>query len=797
MSEFPAPEIRDQEFADPSALAARVAAQGLHLGAAELALARERLGRAPRWAELVCLDVLWSEHCSYRSTRHLLARLPSVAPQVLVGPGQDAGVVTLGEHGGRRYAAVLAHESHNHPSQVVPYEGAATGVGGIVRDVACMGARVTGVLDALRFGTGERRGGAPVRDVVREVVRGVAEYGNALGVPNLGGDVYFDPGFDGNCLVNVVAVGIVAADEVVPSAAPSGEDSALLLVGKPTDDSGFGGASFASTVLAEEESARRGAVQLPDPFLLRALTLANEDLLALARREGWRVGCKDLGAGGIACATVELADAGGLGAEVWLEAAHRVAEPLAPWVLLCAETQERYCWAVPWEHREAACRLFEEVHRLGEIYPGAGARVIGRTRPDGLYRVSWHGEPIVECPAKVLTAGIRTPREARRRPRVERRATARSRSSTAPRDAAEAARRLLTGVALGGRAHLYEQYDSDVQGLCVTRRGESPAGVQAPVPGASWGLAVSVAGNPAYGAADAYLGAAHAVCEAARRVVSVGATPWALTDCMNFGSALSAEVMGDFEAAIDGLADAARALGTEDLEVALPFVSGNVSLYNQDEKGYAIPPSPIVACLGRVPDLSRVVTPGLKAKGSVLIYAGPPRGDLAGSAWARLFEGEAAGAPALDLAQEAARQRALRGWIESGWVLSCQSLAAGGVGRALFTMCLASPERLGATVEWPPFLLSGGDRLAAWWSEEPGFLFEVEPGWTPRLLREATAAGVAVAPLGQVREGGQLVDRQPGLEGWHIDVAELAEGHRSALAAAWRLTESALVEVGT
>jgi phosphoribosylformylglycinamidine synthase len=349
---WPEPSIEEDEFQHPQRLAERLAEFGLHLSGEELALAVERFGRPPNWPELVCLNVLWSEHCSYRSTRHLLRRLPTSASQVLVGPGQDAGVVTLGEHDGVAYGAVIAHESHNHPSQVVPYEGAATGVGGIVRDVACMGARVVGVLDALRFGTGARRGGAVTRDIIREVVHGVAGYANALGVPNLGGDVYFDSGFDANCLVNVVAVGVVPVDGIIPSAAPAAQESALILAGKPTDDSGFGGAAFASTVLGEEESDRRGAVQLPDPFLLRALTVANEDLLARARAQGWSVGCKDLGAGGLACATVELAAAADLGAEIWLERIHRTGETVPPWVLLCAETQERYCWAVPWDVRE-------------------------------------------------------------------------------------------------------------------------------------------------------------------------------------------------------------------------------------------------------------------------------------------------------------------------------------------------------------------------------------------------------------------------------------------------------------
>ena len=789
MRHAPGPALTEADFADPAALAARLARSGLHLDEFELRLARERLGRVPRWAELVCLDILWSEHCSYKSTRPLLKRLPTQAPQVLLGPGEDAGIVTLGEHAGRFYAAVIAHESHNHPSQVVPYEGAATGIGGIVRDVACMGARVVGVLDPLRFGTGERKGGARAREIASEVVRGVGDYGNALGVPNLGGDVHFDPGFDGNCLVNVVAVGVVETDRIVRSRAPGAGDWAFVLAGKPTDATGFGGASFASTVLSDEESERRGAVQVADPFLLRVLTVANEALLERAREALWPIGGKDLGAGGIACATVELAAAGGLGVDLWLDRAHRVAEELPPWVLLCSETQERYCWIVPWDAREAACAVFNEAYGLGDLYPGAGASVIGRSRPDGVYRVSWGDEVLVECQATLLTDDIRRPRAAVRRPP---RAAAPPVADAQVPGVLEAARTLLGHPALASRAYLYERYDPDVQGATVVRRGDGDAGVIAPVPGARWGLAVGVGGNPWYGLADPYLGAAHAVCEAARNVVAVGGLPWCLTDCLNFGSALDPAVMGDVEAAIDGLADAARAIGTEGHEAPLPFVSGNVSLYNEDEDGHAVPPSPIVACLGRVDDLSRVLTPGLKRARHVLVYVGPPRGDLAGSHFARLLLGaeRGAGAPPLDLVPEAARLRAVRRWIAGGLVHAAHDVGEGGLFVALVEMAFAAGAPLGATVEWPAFLRAGAEEAFVWWSEEPGFLLEAHPGSVPQMLAEGVPAGVGVVPVGQVTAEPFLVARVPGRELWRAGVEELREVWQRGLAEAWALSDA-------
>jgi len=779
--------LDDADFADPEALSARLAQSGLHLDAYEIELARERFGRPLRWAELVCLDILWSEHCSYKSTKPLLARLPTEAPQVLIGPGEDAGAVTLGEHEGKRYAAVIGHESHNHPSQVVPYEGAATGVGGIVRDVACMGARVVGTLDGLRFGTGERRGGARAREIVREVVNGIADYGNALGVPNLGGDVCFDPGFDANCLVNVVAVGVAEAELLVRSRVPGPGDWAFVLAGKPTDASGFGGASFASTVLADEESERRGAVQLADPFLLRVLTVANEALLALARAEGWPIACKDLGAGGIACATVELAAAGGLGADIQLERAHRAVEPIPPWILLCSETQERYCWIVPWERRQAACDVFNQAYGLGELYPGAGASVIGRSRADGTYRVTWNEETLVECPASLLTEGIRRPRPAVRRARAGNGHRPRApRSTSMP----ERLLSLLAHPALASRAYLFERYDPDVQGSTIVRRGDADAAVVAPVAGAPWGFAIGLGGNPWYGLADARAAAAHAVCEAARNVVAVGASPWCLTDCLNFGSALDPRVMGDFEAAIDGLSEAARALGTEGFDAPLPFVSGNVSLYNQDEQGNAIPPSPIVACLGRVPDLARVTTPGLKRAKHVLVYLGPPRGDLAGSHFLRLSGGEAGGVPPLDLAAERRRQRAVRKWIAEGWVEAAHDVGEGGLALAALEMAFASADGLGLVVEWPGFAADPEDETSAWGSEEPGFLLEVPPARVPLLLREGVALEVGAIPVGQVTTEPVLRARRPGHESWSLPIVDARRAWSGGLAPAWRLEES-------
>ena len=800
-----------------AALAQRLAPLGIRLLPDELGLLVERLGRLPRWAELVIMNTMWSEHCSYKSTRHLLKDLPTEAPQVVLGPGEDAGAVWLGDHDGRRWLAVLAHESHNHPSQIVPYEGAATGVGGIVRDVYCMGAEVVGVLDALRMGTGRVGGGLRAREILMGVVDGIADYGNALGVPNLGGDLEFHDGYDANVLVNVVAVGIVDSEGLVHSRVPGPGDFAFVLVGKPTDASGFGGAAFSSGVLGGAAD-QRGAVQLPDPFLKRVLAVANRAVLDLARARGLAIGFKDLGAGGIACVTSELADHGGVGAELRLDGAHRVPEPLPPEVLLCAETQERFCFVVPWEVREEVVAIFNQRFRLGDIYPGAGASVIGRTRADGLYRVTWQDEVLVECPASFVTSGVRCERPMVRPEAADRAAPDRARAPAldlAPGGLAVEITDAIASPALCSRAPLYRRYDPEVQGHTAVRAGEADAGVIVPVPGARFGLAMSVDGNPRLGRLDPGFGAESAVWESARNVVAVGGYPWALTDCLNYGRPEDPVVMGQLVAGIEGLARAARAVGTlpeptrgEPLASwlgrvrgelpALPFVSGNVSLYNEDERGGAIPPSPIVACMGRLPDVSRGATPGLEAAGSTLLLLGAPRrGRIGGSLFAER-RGRAAD-PALALpdapvAAERVELAAVLWLMRENFVLACHDVSGGGVAQTLLEMSFASGAGLGFDVARPRGV-SGATPDLAWFSEEPGFVLEVAASAANAARAILDEAGVATQELGTVTTGGALLWRARVEDDSPVtlDRAALLARWSTALEAAFEVREEALL----
>ncbi len=766
-----------EEAREPAAVSRRLAGRGVTLEPDEVTLLVELLGRPPRWAEAVLFGILWSEHCSYKSTRHLLKRLPTEAPQVLIGPGEDAGAVALPAPC-QDLALILAHESHNHPSQLLPVEGAATGVGGIVRDVGCMGAEVVGVLDGLRFGH-PIQGGVPARDVMRGVVQGIASYGNALGVPNLGGDVYFDAAFDDNCLVNVMALGIAPKDGLLRSRVPEGPGPwAFVLVGKPTDETGFGGAAFASGELGEGD--QRGAVQLPDPFLKRVLHVANAEMFRRIRERGIPAGFKDLGAGGVACATSELAAAGGRGATIQLDALHRVARPLPAEVLLCAETQERYCWVLPESFAAEACDVYNREFALGRVYAGAAARVIGHATPEARYRVTWNDDVVVDCPVDAISTGRRVHRPSRRRPPAAPLKTTRRHD-----DHRGALLTLLSGFNQGSREYLFRHYDSEVQGRTWLRPGEGDAAVLRADPARELGIAVALGGNPYWCGADPELGARHAVAEACRNVACVGGRPWALTDCLNFGHPEDPTVMGDVAATLEGLAVAAEALGElASRGAALPFVSGNVSLYNQTGPR-AVPASPVVMCAGVVRNVTTVVAQSLARAGDFLVLVGEPRDQLSGSAYAReLLDEQESAPPELNLEREGRLESLAVLAAEGRWVRAAHDVSDGGLAVTLAEMLLASPveQRLGVEVDLG---VLEAEAALALFSERPGIVFEVSPERAARLFQAARERGLLAWPIGTVAASQRLRVLEPGGERWECGATELREAAHRALPALW------------
>ena len=647
------------------------------------------LGRLPTDTELFAFDAQWSEHCSYKSSRQHLRKLPTDGPTVMQGPAEDAGIVHLGTWKGDAYGVVIAHESHNHPSQVVPFEGAATGIGGIVRDVLCMGAEVIGLADPLRFG---RLDDPHCRYVAQSVVDGIAGYGNAIGVPNLGGDVYIDESFDDNVLVNVVALGLVKQKDIIHSRAPRnsvGHD--IVLVGKATDRSGFGGASFSSLRLDDADAeTNKGAVQVPDPFLKNVMMRASYHVFAELRRDGIEAGFKDLGAGGFAGCSAELCASGGVGAEIELDRVPTSQPDLPPAVVAIGETQERLCWVVPPAFTPRLLAIYNEEFSLPRISRGACAAIVGKVASGGRYHATYRGAVVMDVDLDFLIGGVRYNRPYRvALPNATNGAPAFTRFA----DPAAALEALLAHRDVCSRQPIYQRYDGVVRGTTAIPLGYADAGVICPIPGAPLGVALAVAGNPRYGKLDPQLAAEHAVVEAVRNVVAVGARPLGLTDCLNFGDPTDADHLGTMIAAIDGLSFAARRLGT-------PFVSGNVSLYNQSKSGRTVAPSPIVACVGGIDDIAKIATMAFKRAGSAIYAIGACDAGLGGSVYAELLGIAGATLPRIDYRDVERTNSLVLAGYRSDLIFAAHDVSDGGTLVALAKMAFATCEnaRIGVTL---------------------------------------------------------------------------------------------------
>ncbi len=681
------------------------------------------LKRPPTLAELVLWSIQGSEHCSYKSSRKHLKKLVTDGPNVILGAKEDAGIVEVArDKTGRRYGIVMSHESHNHPSQIVPYEGAATGIGGNVRDVCCMGAEVIAVADGLRFGDITRQKTSWIQ---QGVVAGIAGYGNPIGVPNLAGDVYYDPGYNDNCLVTVVTLGVVRDDHVIHSYAPEqAENYVFILVGKPTDNSGFGGASFASTDLIEENTEQnKGAVQEPNAFLKRHLLKANYALFDIFREKNLieSVGFKDLGAGGVACATVEIADAAGYGAEIDLEKVHVGMKNLHPSVILCSETQERFMWVVPPELVDLVLTHYNQTFALPAISFGAKASVIGKIRTDGMYIVKYQGEKIVHARASDVTKGILYDR-----PYAPANHVFSEPNLPVPTDFNEILLKLLAHENIASRAPIFEMYDKQVQGRTVIEAGMADAGVMQPFNEEKYpveirqtGIALSLDQCPRYNKINPYWGAVNAVVESVRNIAAVGALPQAVTDCLCFGNPEKPEQLWELTESVRGIADACQAIGLKAFpEASLPVISGNVSLYNESRAG-AIPASPMISCLGNMPDVSRVMTKNLQQTDSLLFLIGERKDECGGSVYYDLYGELGANVPAPDLKHIRHEIHALNDAIQQGLILSAHDISDGGLAVALAEMCFN--KNIGATVTIP------GDLPVEkkLFSETGGFILEI------------------------------------------------------------------------
>ncbi|HEY7981603.1 MAG TPA: phosphoribosylformylglycinamidine synthase subunit PurL [Candidatus Eremiobacteraceae bacterium] len=739
--------------------------ESLALTPHELRQIRERIGRDPSRAEAHAFAIQWSEHCSYKSSRALLKRLPTQSRDVIVPVGEDAGILRAGEVDGVEYGVVVAHESHNHPSQVVPFEGAATGIGGILRDVLCMGAEVVASADPLRFGG--TKPGSHAAYVAASVVEGIASYGNAVGVPNIAGDVYFHDAFTDNCLVNVVALGLLRTDRILHSRVPpQGADYDLVLVGKATDGSGFGGAAFASLVLdAGEAQANKSAVQVPDPFLKNVIMRATAAVIDAVFETGVAVGFKDLGAGGIMGSSSELCGAGGFGARIDIEAIPQAVPGLPPFVVACAETQERMLWAVPRSFTPTVLSIYNERFTLPEVASGARATVIGRVTEDKRYVVHAMGEAVIDVPIDVLTQPVVVER-VRAEPATKPDGAASIDEISARRSKSIDAGKMLLDILahsdVCSRRPLIERYDTVVRGATVIPSGYADAGVIVIRRGGRAGVALSVDGNPRFGAIDARLAAAHAVVESARNVAAVGARPIGLTDCLNYGNPEDPVAFSQLADGVEGLAEAACALQLGAPGEPLPFVSGNVSLYNESSTGRAIPPSAIVACIGRVDDVGRVVTMQITSSGNSLFLLGPRQAHLGGSVVAAIAATASGPLPAIDYAEANASILAVIDGVRRGAITAAHDISDGGLLACIAEMCLGGDAAgtIGARLNAPTVWAADVDFIAAFFGEAGGFVVEVPPEKIAAFEAACTASHARPTAIGTTGGGALVVDDQ-------------------------------------
>ena len=739
----------------PEAIRAKLVELNIPLTPDEaIKIQNEMLGRAPSLAELILFSIQGSEHCSYKSSRNHLKQFTTEGPDVVLGAKEDAGVVAVAtDNNGHRWCIVMSHESHNHPSQIVPYEGAATGVGGNVRDVLCMGAEVIACTDSFRFGDIKNNKTKWIHD---GVVAGIAGYGNPLGIPNIGGDLYYHEGYNENCLVTLVTLGIVREDHIIHSYAPKNADNYdLILLGKPTDNSGFGGASFASLELEEEKKEQnKGAVQEPNAFLERHLLKSSYALFDILKEKDLinDIGFKDLGAGGVACASVELAETSGYGSEVWMDKIHIGMDGLHPSIYLCSETQERFMWVCSPELTPFILEHYNKVFDLPGVSDGAQASVVGKIRNNGQYIVHNGDVEIVNAPAAEVTEGFIYDRsyEARKNNFSEP-------NLSEPPDYNQTLLDILSHENMASREPIYEQYDKQVQGRIYTETGLADSGVMAPFNSKNYpeeirnvGIALSTDHNPRYGLIDPYWGGINAVVEAMRNVAAVGATPHALSDCLCFGNPEKPHQMWEFVEGVRGVADACHTITLKDNpDHATPIIAGNVSFYNESKNG-AIPPSPIVSCLGRIKDVNKTVPAHFQNSDSVILMVGDRKDELGGSVYYSLFNELGSNLPKPDLEEVKHQIFALTDCIDDGLVLSCHDIADGGVASAISEMTFGNS--IGCNVKIESDL--SPDKIL--FSETGGFILEILPKNINALKSVFSNYGLDVFEIGTT--GGESIN---------------------------------------
>ncbi len=694
------------------------------------------MGREPNLVELGIFSVMWSEHCSYKTTRKWLRILPTEAPWVICGPGENAGVIDIGDG----QAAIFKMESHNHPSYIEPFQGAATGVGGILRDVFTMGARPVANMNALRFGSPDH---PKTRHLVSGVVSGIGSYGNCVGVPTVGGECIFHPSYNGNILVNAMTVGVASADRIFYSAA-AGIGNTVVYVGSKTGRDGIHGATMASAEFSADSEEKRPTVQVGDPFTEKLLI---EACLELMQTDAI-VAIQDMGAAGLTSSSLEMAGKGGCGIVLHLDKVPMREAGMTPYEIMLSESQERMLMVLKPEKEELARKIFEK----WELAFAA----IGEITDTGHLVLTMHGEVVADMPVAPISVDApvydRPWSETPERP-----AFFLSDAALQDRDVMQDLLTLIGSPDVCSKRWIWEQYDHMVGCDTVARPGGDAAVVRVrdnAGEATEKALAITTDCTPRYVYADPFEGGKQAVAETWRNLTAVGATPLAITNCLNFGNPEKPEVMGQIVGALQGMREACLALD-------YPVVSGNVSLYN-DTEGKSVLPTPAIGGVGLLEDVQKCVGNVFTQAGETILLVGETRGHLGASLYAREILGSEEGAPPpVDLSAERANGDFVRSLIKAGCVTACHDIADGGLLVALAEMCMGG---VGAVVEFPkdvnPFTFAFGE-------DQGRYVLNVAESKMKKVLAQAKMEGVPVFVLGQtsgdsltLKELGQLSLRQ-------------------------------------
>jgi phosphoribosylformylglycinamidine synthase len=719
---------------------------------------KRHLGREPNLTELGVFSVMWSEHCSYKSSRVHLKSFPTTGPRVILGPGENAGVVDLGDG----LAAAFKMESHNHPSYIEPYQGAATGVGGILRDVFTMGARPIASMNSLRFGDPAHPRTAYL---LEGVVAGIGGYGNCMGVPTVGGEVMFHPSYNGNCLVNAFTLGILPADKIFLGTA-AGVGNPVMYIGAKTGRDGIHGATMASAEFDASTEEKRPTVQVGDPFMEKLLL---EACLELFKTDAV-VGIQDMGAAGFTSSSVEMAGRAGNGLDLFLDQVPLREEGMTPYEILLSESQERMLLV-------AAVGKEDVVRRICTKWD-LDVAVVGRVTDTGRWRAFVRGELVADLPVEPLTEGApKYHRPMTPHPALPALHAFDATTLPEPDDLGATLLRLLARPTIASKEWVYQQYDHMVRLVGAVRPGGDAAVVRLAVENevhARKGIALSLAANGRFCFLDPYLGAQHAVAECARNIACVGGEPIAITDCLNFGNPEKPEIMWQLAECVRGLGDACRAFGT-------PVVSGNVSLYNETE-GQGILPTPTVGMVGLVEPVDRTCTSAFKTAGDVVALVGALRGEVGGSEYLAAEHGKEAGRPpALDLEREKAVQETVRRAIREGLLASAHDCSDGGLAVTLAECCMmaGSPSGetetawIGAAVRIP---FATRKDFALFGEDASRIVVSLPNEHLPRLEAIANACGAPVIRLGAV--GGDRLEIQGALS---VPIADLSRAWRDGI----------------